>query len=74
MRITCGDCAIGLGSGFISAGLAGNLWLFMLAQGLLLGLLGTSATFAPLVADNSLWFYRRGGIALAVCMSGVAVA
>ncbi|MCU0924206.1 MAG: MFS transporter, partial [Burkholderiaceae bacterium] len=66
--------AIGLGSGFISAGLAGNLWLFILAQGLLMGLLGTSATFAPLVADTSLWFTRRRGIALGICMSGNYVA
>jgi len=66
--------AIGLGAGFISAGLAGNLWLFILAQGLLMGLLGTSATFAPLVADTSLWFTRRRGIALAICMSGNYVA
>jgi MFS family permease len=66
--------AIGLGAGFVSAGLAGNLWVFMLAQGLLMGLLGTSATFAPLVADTSLWFTRRRGIALAICMSGNYVA
>jgi MFS family permease len=66
--------AVGLGLGFVGAGLAGSLWLFILAQGLLLGLLGTSATFAPLVADTSLWFDRRRGIALAVCMSGNYVA
>jgi MFS family permease len=66
--------ALGLGAGFVGAGLAGNLWLFMLAQGLLLGLLGTSATFAPLVADTSLWFTRRRGIALGICMSGNYVA
>jgi MFS family permease len=47
--------AVGLGAGFVGAGLASSLWLFMLAQGLLLGLLGTSATFAPLVADTSPW-------------------
>jgi hypothetical protein len=39
-------------------------------QGLLIGMLGTSATFAPLVADTSRWFDRRRGIALAICMSG----
>jgi MFS family permease len=66
--------AVGLGLGFVGAGLAGSLWLFILAQGLLLGLLGTSATFAPLVADTSLWFDRRRGIALAICMSGNYVA
>ena len=66
--------AIGLGAGFVLAGMAGNLWLFCLAQGLLLGLLGTSATFVPLVADTSLWFDRRRGIAMAICMSGNYVA
>ena len=62
--------AVGLGAGFIAAGLAPSLWLFSAAQGLLIGLLGTSATFAPLVADTSQWFDRRRGIALAICMSG----
>jgi MFS family permease len=62
--------AVGLGAGFIAAGLAPNLWLFCAAQGLLVGLVGTSATFAPLVADTSQWFDRRRGMALAICMSG----
>ena len=62
--------AAGLGLGFIVAGSAGNLWQFSLAQGILMGLLGTAATFAPLVADTSQWFTRRRGIALAICMSG----
>jgi MFS family permease len=66
--------AIGLGAGFIAAGSATTLWQFSLAQGLLIGLLGTSATFAPLVADTSQWFDRRRGIAVAVCMSGNYVA
>jgi len=59
-----------LGAGFVVAGLAGNLWQFALAQGLLIGFLGCSATFAPLVADTSLWFNRRRGIAVAICASG----
>ena len=62
--------AVGLGAGFIAAGSAASVWQFMLAQGILMGLLGTSATFAPLVADTSQWFTRRRGIALAICMSG----
>jgi MFS family permease len=62
--------AVGLSAGFIAAGSAGSLWQFNLAQGLLIGLLGTSATFAPLVADISLWFTRRRGIAVAICISG----
>jgi MFS family permease len=60
----------GMSAGFIAAGHAGSLWQFNLAHGLLIGLLGTSATFAPLVADTSLWFDRRRGIAVAICMSG----
>ena len=62
--------AAGIGLGYISAGSATSLLLFCLAQGVLMGLLGTSATFAPLVADTSRWFTRRRGIALAICMSG----
>jgi MFS family permease len=68
--VPVGTGALGLGAGFVFAGLAPNLWLFCAAQGLLIGLLGTSATFAPLVADTSQWFDRRRGIALAICMSG----
>jgi len=59
-----------LGIGFIAAGAAQTLWQFALVQGVLIGLLGTSATFAPLVADTSLWFTRRRGIAVAICASG----
>jgi MFS family permease len=59
-----------LGGGFVVAGFAGSLWQFALAQGLLIGFLGSSATFAPLVADTSLWFNRRRGIAVAICASG----
>ena len=62
--------AVGLGAGFIAAGLAPQLAGFSVAQGLLIGLLGTSATFAPLVSDTSQWFDRRRGTALAICMSG----
>jgi len=59
-----------LALGFIAAGFAQNLFQFAAAQGLLIGLLGTSGTFVPLVADISLWFTRRRGIAVAIVMSG----
>jgi MFS family permease len=62
--------AFGLGGGFVLAGLAGSLWQFTLAHGLLIGFLGCSTTFAPLVADTALWFNRRRGIAVAICASG----
>lgn len=66
--------AAGLGTGYIGAGLAGNVWVFALIHGVLLGALGSAATFAPLVADASLWFVRRRGIAVAVCASGNYIA
>jgi len=62
--------AVGLGLGFIAAGLAPNLLVFALANGLLIGLLGSSGTFVPLVADISLWFNRHRGIAVAISISG----
>jgi MFS family permease len=62
--------SICLGAGFLLAALAPNIWVFTLVQGLGIGLLGSSATFAPLVADASLWFVRRRGIAVAICASG----
>ncbi|HEY8251433.1 MAG TPA: MFS transporter [Burkholderiales bacterium] len=62
--------ALGLGSGFVLAGTAGSLLQFSLAHGLMIGFLGCSTTFAPLVADTSLWFNRRRGIAVAICASG----
>ena len=62
--------AAGLGLGYVAAGLAGSLFGFALAHGVLMGALGSAATFAPLVADTSLWFVRRRGIAVAICASG----
>ena len=64
----------GIGLGFIVASQAGSLWQFSLAHGVLIGLLGVSATMAPLMADTSQWFSRNRGIALAICMSGNYVA
>jgi MFS family permease len=62
--------AVALGLGFIAAGSAQSLLQFGIAQGLLVGFAGSSATFAPLIADASLWFTRRRGIAIAICASG----
>jgi len=66
--------ALGLGLGYIAAGVSGSLWQFSLAHGVLIGFLGTATTFAPLVADVSLWFERRRGMAVAILMSGIFVA
>ena len=62
--------AVGLGAGFIAAASASSLVGFALAHGILLGALGSAATFAPLIADASLWFVRRRGIAVAIAASG----
>jgi MFS family permease len=62
--------AAGLGSGFIVASLSGGVTAFSIWHGLLIGFAGSSATFAPLVADTSLWFVKRRGIAVAICASG----
>jgi MFS family permease len=62
--------AVCLGAGFVGAGISATLWQFSLAHGLLIGLLGCSATFAPLVADTSLWFGRHRGMAVGIVASG----
>jgi MFS family permease len=64
--------AVMIGAGYIAAGLASSLWLFALAYALVGA--GTSATFAPLMADLSQWFTRRRGIAVAIASSGNYVA
>jgi MFS family permease len=61
--------ALCLSLGYFAAAAANGIAGFAIAQGLLIGI-GTSATFAPLVADTSLWFSKRRGIAVAICMSG----
>jgi MFS family permease len=60
--------ALTLGLSFIASGLAPNLMTFAIAN-LLIGV-GSSATFAPLIADISHWFTKRLGIAVAICASG----
>jgi MFS family permease len=58
-----------LGAGYLLAAHAASLGAFARWQGLLVGV-GSSAMFGPLVADTSLWFTRRRGIAVAICASG----
>lgn len=61
--------ALSLATGFTLAAYATNIWVFALAQGLLIGS-GAAAGFAPLLADISHWFHRRRGIAVAAGASG----
>ncbi|MFA7439306.1 MFS transporter [Castellaniella sp.] len=62
--------AVALCLGFLAAGAATHITVFIIAHGVLIGLLGTSAMFAPMVADASHWFTRHRGIAVAICLSG----
>ena len=59
-----------LAAGYAAAAMAPSIGAYALAQGLLIGFLGSSATFAPLLADISHWFEKRRGIAVAICASG----
>jgi MFS family permease len=61
--------AIVLGLGYVLTSQAGTLWQFAILHALLVGA-GSSATFAPLLADISHWFTRHRGIAVAICASG----
>jgi len=62
--------SIALSAGYVLTAWAANLWQFALLQGVAIGLLGSSVTFGPLVADISHWFRRRRGAAVSICASG----
>lgn len=66
--------AVALGAGFGLAALAQNFWQFLVIQAVLVGFLGSAATFGPLVADVSQWFLKRRGIAVAIVASGNYIA
>ena len=56
------------GAGYVAAALSPSMLLLSVAQGII-GF-GTAAFFGPLIADVSLWFRRRRGIAVAIVASG----
>lgn len=62
--------AVMIAAGYILTAQAQALWQFALAHAVLIGFLGSSVTFGPLIADVSHWFERRRGIAVAVAASG----
>jgi MFS family permease len=62
--------AAALGLGYVLSASATTLWQFAIVHGVVIGFLGSSATFGPLIADVSHWFVRRRGIAVAICASG----
>ena len=67
LPIVIGTLALAIG--FIVASVSGSLWQFALVQGIQI-CVGSSTTFAPLLADTSLWFTRNRGIAVGIVASG----
>jgi len=59
-----------LGVGYVAAAQTTALWQFILVQAVVIGALGSSVSFGPMVADASLWFLNRRGIAVAIVASG----
>lgn len=62
--------SLALAIGYLLAAAAPSYTAFVLIQAIPIGMLGSAATFAPLVADVSHWFLRRRGIAVAIVASG----
>ena len=60
---------LALGVGYVGSAFTAGLTQLTLAH-VVIGLLGSSATLGPLIADMSHWFDRRRGIAVAVVASG----
>jgi nitrate/nitrite transporter NarK len=58
-----------LSSGYVLAALSRDMMQFTLVQGFLIGT-GAAVGFGPMMADVSLWFARRRGIAVAIVASG----
>ena len=63
-----------IGLGAIVASYSQTRYGLYVANGLLIGLLGTAALVAPLVATVTRWFDRRRGLAVAILTSGQGVA
>ncbi len=61
-------CALAIG--YVAASFSSSLLMYALVQGLLIGMLGSSASFGPLLADISHWFVRRRGLAVSIVASG----
>ncbi|MDH3664007.1 MAG: MFS transporter [Alphaproteobacteria bacterium] len=59
-----------LAGGYVLSAQVTHYWQFVLIQAVMIGALGASVSFGPLVADISLWFRRRRGIAVGLVASG----
>ena len=63
-----------LAAGYALASFTHDLLTYALVHGVLVGMLGSGALFGPVMADASLWFRRRRGLAVAIAAAGNYVA
>ncbi len=63
-----------LAAGYALASRTHDLLTYALVHGVLIGMLGSGALFGPVMADASLWFRRRRGLAVAIAAAGNYVA
>jgi MFS family permease len=73
VRTTLAFGAIMVAGGLVVSSL-GPIWALYLGHGLMLGLLGNGAIYAPLLVYVSRWFERRRGTAIALISSGQYIA
>ena len=66
--VAIGGAALAIG--YTAAAYTYDVWTFGVPYALFAGMLGTGASFAPLMADISHWFEKRRGVAVALCASG----
>jgi MFS family permease len=59
-----------LAAGYVATAYAPNIFVFAIVFAITVGMLGGAATFSPLLADASLWFEKRRGMAIALAASG----
>ena len=63
-----------LAAGYALASRTHDLLSYALVDGVLIGMLGSGALFGPVMADASLWFRCRRGLAVAIAAAGNYVA
>ena len=68
--VPCVMGAFALGIGYVGASFTTSILQFALVHGLVIGLIGSASGFGPLIADSSLWFRKRRGLAVAIAASG----
>lgn len=73
VRVTLAFGAVMVAGGLAVSSL-GPIWALYVGHGLMLGLLGNGAVYAPLLVYTSRWFERRRGTAIALISSGQYIA